>query len=127
VEIPDQHNNFIMVQANTNDETLFHGWQQLNISKSLVKEELTNQGLSVEEITSILENYSRYRIARRNIMGWSLMGLGGFLGLVSCVLTILDLLPDFRGIFMYGLTSLAVTIALYGCYLVMEKPNDEED
>jgi hypothetical protein len=54
------------------------------------------------------------------------MGVGGFMGLVSCVLTMIDPLPDFRGLFMYGFTSVAVTGALYGCYLVMEKPADED-
>lgn len=116
-----------MVQALTNYELLFKSWHQLNTSKSMVQEELENKGLSGEEITSILENYARYRLDRRNTLGWSLMGLGGFLGLVSCVLTILDPMPGLRGVFMYGVTSLAVTIALYGCYLVMEKPNDEEE
>jgi hypothetical protein len=116
-----------MVQTHTNDETLFRSWQQRNVSKSLVQQELLNQGLSSEEITSMLEDYARYRIARRNTIGWLCMGLGGFLGLVSCVLTMLDPLPDFRGLFMYGFTSIAVIMAFYGCYLVMEKPGDEED
>ncbi len=116
-----------MVQAQTNDESLFRSWQQRNISKSLVQEELINQGFSAEEITSMLEEYTRYRIGRRNTMGWCMMGLGGFLGLISCVLTMLDPLPDFRGLFMYGFTSVAVTMAFYGCYLVMEKGGGEED
>lgn len=116
-----------MVQAQTNDETLFRSWQQRNVSKAVVQEELNNQGFSLEEITSMLEDYNRYRIARRNTMGWTLMGLGGLLGLVSCIFTMLDPMPVIRGFFMYGLTSLAVVMALYGCYLVMEKPNDEED
>ena len=116
-----------MVQAQTNDETLFRSWQQRNVSKVVVQEELNNQGFSAEEITAMLEDYARYRIARRNTIGWLCMGLGGFLGLVSCVLTMLDPLPDFRGLFMYGFTSIAVTMAFYGCYLVMENPNDKED
>ena len=116
-----------MLQTQTNDESLFRSWQQRNVSKSLVHEELKDKGLSAEEITSMLEDYTRYRIGRRNTMGWCMMGLGGFLGLISCVLTMLDPLPDFRGLFMYGFTSIAVTMAFYGCYLVMEKPSDEED
>ncbi len=48
------------------------------------------------------------------------------MGLVSCVLTILDFLPELRGVFRYGLTTLASSMALYGCYLVMEKPDEEE-
>ncbi len=89
-------------------------------------EELKNQALSAEEITTVWENYYHYRIDRRNTRGWLLMGIGGFLGLVSCVFTMLDSLPDFRGLFMYGFTGIAVSGALYGCCLVMKKPGDEE-
>lgn len=115
-----------MVEAHTNSEMVFRKWQQLKISRSQVWEELKDRELSAEEIASVWENYSRYRIARRITQGWLWMGIGGFLGLVSCVLTMLDPLPDFRGVFIYGFTSIAVSMALYGCYLVMEKPNDEE-
>ena len=122
----DQNSRYPMVQTQTNDEVLFRTWQQRNVSKALVREELRNQGLSMDEITSMLEDYTRYRIARRNTMGWTLMGLGGLLGLVSCIFTMLDPMPVIRGFLMYGLTSLAVVLALYGCYLVMEKGSDEE-
>ncbi|MBP6368293.1 MAG: hypothetical protein KA343_13575 [Nitrosomonas sp.] len=96
------------------------------MSKSQVVEALETQGLSSEEITSVWENYYRFRIDHRNTRGWLWMGIGGFMGLVSCVLTMLEPLPVLRGIFMYGLTSVAVAMALYDCYLVMEKPVDEE-
>jgi len=115
-----------MVEAQANAELMFRKWQQLKMSKSQVQEELKNQALSPEEITTVWDNYYRYLVDRRNTRGWLLMGIGGFLGLVSCVLTMMDPLPDFRGLFMYGFTSIAVSMALYGCYLVMEKPNDEE-
>jgi len=115
-----------MEQTQTTNEALFRRWQQLKISRALGHEELLNQGYSAEEIPSILEDYTRYRVARRNTMGWIMMFTGGFLGLVSCVLTMLDPLPEMRGVFMYGFTTVAVTMAMYGCYLVMEKADDEE-
>lgn len=115
-----------MVQTQANTDIDFRKWHQNKISKSQIFEVLENQGLSPEEISSVWENYSRFRIDHRNTRGWLWMGIGGFLGLVSCVLTMLEPLPVMRGVFMYGLTSVAVSMALYGCYLVMEKPGDEE-
>lgn len=106
-------------------EALFPKWHQLKISKSSALEELGGKGLSVEEISLIWENYSRYRLSKRITLGWTLMFVGGAVGLLSCVITMLDPLPDFRGLFMYGITSVAITMSLYGCYLVMEKPDDE--
>ena len=116
-----------MVLAHTKAEIDFPKWQQRKMSKSQVWEELGNQGLSSEEIMSVWESYYRYCLDRRNAQGWLCMGIGGFLGLVSCVLTMLEPLPVLRGVFMYGLTSVAVAMALYGCYLVMEKPGGQEE
>jgi hypothetical protein len=115
-----------MVQMHTNTEMLFRRWQQTKTSKSLVMEELGNQGLSAEEITTLWDQYYRYRLAKRCSLGWLLMAIGGFVGLIACVLTIIDLVPEFRGFLMYILTSASALVALYGCYLVMEKPYDME-
>lgn len=115
-----------MVYAEANAEMVFQKWRQLKMSKSQILEELKNRGSSADEITSVLDGYCRYCVDKRNTRGWLLMGVGGFLGLVSCVLTMLDPLPDLRGVFIYGTTSVAVTMAFYGCYLVMEKGWDEE-
>ena len=114
-----------MVYAQANAEMTFRKWEQVKMSKAQIMEELKNHGFSPEEITSICEEYCRHRVSKRNTQGWLLMGIGGFLGLVSCVLTMVDPAPDFRGLFMYGFTSVAVTMAFYGCYLVMEKGGDE--
>ena len=38
----------------------------------------------------------------------------------------LDFAPDLHGLSRYGLTTLAISMALYGCYLVMEKPSGLE-
>ena len=114
-----------MTLTQINTETLFPKWHQLKISKSSALEELGGKGLSVEEISLIWENYSRYRLSKRITLGWTLMFVGGALGLLSCVITMLDPFPALRGLFMYGITSVAITMSLYGCYLVMEKPDDE--
>jgi len=115
-----------MIQASSNNELFFLKWQQRKASKSQVWEELQHQGWSAEDISATWKDYAEYRLDKRNTLGWTLMGVGGFLGLISCVLTLLDAVPSMRGVLMYGLTSIAVAIALYGCYLVMESPNDED-
>jgi hypothetical protein len=115
-----------MTQTYTDNEVLFRRWHQTKMTKARAMEELQRQQLSAEEMASIWDSYYRYRVDKRNTLGWLMMGIGGTLGLVSCVLTMLDPVPAFRGLFMYGFTSTAVMIALYGCYLVMEKSGDEE-
>lgn len=116
-----------MVQMHTNTEMLFRRWQQNKISKSLAMAELDNQGFTAEEIKPLWEQYCRHCLAKRCSLGWLLMAIGGFVGLITCILTIIDLVPEFRGFLMYVLTSASVLVALYGCYLVMEKPFEMAD
>jgi len=115
-----------MTQTYTYSEVLFRRWHQLKMTKAQVMEELQRQPLSAEEIASIWDSYYRYRVDKRNSLGWLMMFTGGTLGLLSCVLTMVDPMPELRWVFMYVFTTIAVSIALYGCYLVMEKPGDEE-
>jgi hypothetical protein len=115
-----------MLEGYTNNEMLFRKWQQLKVSKTQVMEELIQHRLSAEDIAAIWDKYCKYCIDRRSTQGWTWMGIGGFMGLLSCVLTMIDPMPDLRWLFMYGFTTAAVSIALYGCYLVMEKPDGEE-
>jgi len=115
-----------MVPMYTNTEMLFRRWQQNKISKSLAMAELENQGLNAEDIITLWDQYVLYRLTKRCSLGWLLMGIGGFVGLIACVLTIVDLIPAFRGFLMYILTSASALVALYGCYLVMEKPYGTE-
>lgn len=115
-----------MTLTQINTETLFPKWRQIKISKSQAMEELILQQLSQEESTSIWEKYCRHCLDKRISMGWTLMFVGGAVGLLSCVITMLDPIPTLRGLFMYGITSVAITMSLYGCYLVMEKPDDVE-
>ena len=115
-----------MTQTYTDSEVLFRRWHQLKMTKAQVMEELQSQQLSSEDMAAIWDNYYRYRVDKRNSLGWLMMFAGGALGLVSCVLTMIDPLPELRWVFMYVFTTIAVSVALYGCYLVMEKPGDEE-
>jgi hypothetical protein len=114
------------MQTPINPESDFQKWQERGMSRSQLVEELREAQLSPDEIATVWERYMRYCVDRRCARGWVFMFTGGALGLVSCVLTILDFLPELRGVFMYGLTTLAISMALYGCYLVMEKPDEEE-
>jgi hypothetical protein len=48
------------------------------------------------------------------------MVIGAFTGFISCVLSLINPIPELYGIFLYGLTSLAIILALIGLYLLLE-------
>ena len=65
-----------------------------------------------------MENNNNDLRIRNGFLCW---GVGGFLGFLSCVFTMTELLPSMNNFFLYGLTSIAILVVLYGCYLIFEK------
>ncbi len=116
-----------MAQAASNVAINFSKWHQRKSTKSHVWVELQQQGLSEADITAAWNDYTQYRMGKRISLGWVLMFGGGAAGLMSCILTMIDPLPELRWLFMYAFTTAAVSVSLYGCYLVMEKPDEEMD
>jgi hypothetical protein len=62
----------------------------------------------------------KMRYARRRWNGFLCMALGGFLGFVSCVLSLTNPFPELYYVILYGLTSIAILIVFWGFYLVFE-------
>ncbi|KYP16304.1 hypothetical protein [Flavihumibacter sp. CACIAM 22H1] len=58
--------------------------------------------------------------AKRQFAGFLLMGIGAFIGFISCVLSLLNPIPELYNLILYGLTSVAIVVALIGLYLVLE-------
>ncbi|MCF1715855.1 hypothetical protein L0U88_14545 [Flavihumibacter sp. RY-1] len=59
-------------------------------------------------------------LAKRQFNGILLMVIGAFIGFISCVLSLINPIPEFYGIFLYGLTSIAIILALIGLYFLLE-------
>lgn len=57
----------------------------------------------------------------RTSNGWKCMAIGSFIGFVGCVLTMLDIIPEARDFWMFGVTLLGVIVAFFGCFLVLER------
>lgn len=81
----------------------------------------TKNPMSEQKSTESAGSQEKKYLDARISNGWKLMIVGSVIGLMSCVITILDLAPDHRGICLYGLTSAGVILAFAGCYLVMER------
>ena len=95
-------------------------WLRNRYSQEQVKTELELHGHGPEEVERQLRNFRKFLSDKRQQMGFIWMSVGAVLGFISCVLTMMDLFPAFNGFFLYGLTSFAIVVALYGCYLVFE-------
>lgn len=90
------------------------------INEDQINQLLLNESLDDEEKQLLLQTFKKMVSERRQRPGFYCLGLGSFIGFISCVLTMMDVIPGLNGFFLYGLTTLAILVVLYGCYLVFE-------
>jgi hypothetical protein len=101
-------------------DQLLQDWKAKNYSLDEIRLELTRAGNTEEDIATIIKEYQKLQEEKRRTIGFVYMAAGAFLGFISCVLTMMDLIPAFTGVFLYGFTTLAIIIVLIGCFLVFE-------
>lgn len=109
-----------MSGENTMQAAFLDAWLEQNLSIEEAQNELKKHFSSEKEISVYLTSYKKKRQEKRSRKGLFFMILGAVLGFISCVLTLTDLFPDLREVIMVGLTSVAISIAVLGCYFVFE-------
>lgn len=95
-------------------------WKQGIHTDHTLTEELKQHGLDSLQIIETLNFFKKKRLDERQTIGFVLAGIGSFLGFLSCVFTMLDVFPEFRGFVLYGLTSLGIVVATLGLYFIFE-------
>lgn len=95
-------------------------WLADKRSVESVQDELMQSGLDPDFIQELLMTYRKLVHARRQTAGFLYMGIGAFLGFVSCVLTLVNPVPELYNWILYGLTSVAIGIIFVGLYFVFE-------
>lgn len=98
----------------------FAAWQFQGYSEEQISMLLQERGLSEGLISEIQMLYRKKLREDRSTKGFYMMVLGAVLGFISCVLTLTGVLPEYREFIMVGMTTLAICIAVWGCYYVFE-------
>lgn len=83
-------------------------------------EQLIANGHDEVSVDLLLREFKKLRNAKRQQIGFVLLGIGAFLGLMSCLLTIFNPFPSLFNVILYGLTSVSITIAFVGLYYIFE-------
>lgn len=99
---------------------LFKKWTSGNFSEETIKEELAQNGLQDQEISEIVKQFKKKQNDGRQTIGFIITSIGAFFGFLSCVFTMLDLIPEMRGFMLYGLTSIGIVLIFIGLFLVFE-------
>ncbi|MCC6288934.1 MAG: hypothetical protein IT249_13710 [Chitinophagaceae bacterium] len=102
------------------DASLVRSWIGAKLSPADVEEQLNKSGFSEENIAAYLREYKKERYAARRFNGFVCAGVGAFLGFLSCVLSIINPIPELYHIILFGLTSVAILIICLGLYFVFE-------
>jgi hypothetical protein len=102
------------------DNALLRQWNMSSLEPQAIEAELIAKGMDVEAINAYVEAYKKFKIARKQFLGFFCMGLGAFLGFLSCVLTLVNAIPGLYNLILFGLTSVAILIIVIGMYFLFE-------
>jgi hypothetical protein len=105
--------------ANINKE-LLQQWVTDKLDPQDVEKVLKEEGFEASDISEYLKAYKKLKNENRQFIGFICAGLGAFLGFISCVLSIVNPIPELYNLILFGLTSLAIIIIVVGLYLVFE-------
>ena len=95
-------------------------WIAAKLEPTAIEKELFSKGFDAESIAAHLAAYKRARNAKRQSNGFIFMALGAFLGFISCVLTLINPVPELYNLILYGLTSISILVIFLGLYFVFE-------
>ena len=104
----------------TINSALINQWSIERLSMQEVEEKLIALGYDSNYINVHLKEFNKLKYAKRQSAGFVLVGIGALLGFLSCVLTMVNPIPDLNDFFLYGLTSIAIIVVMMGLYLVFE-------
>ena len=99
---------------------LFIHWDIQRSSEEQVLLDLQNKGFNDSQIIEICSQYKKKKQDIKQKKGFILMAIGAVLGFLSCLFTMLDFFPEWRGVTLYGLTTIGVGVAFLGAYFVFE-------
>ena len=100
--------------------SIIKDWVTNNLSLESLEVELKQKGVNADDITRYIKEFKKQRNAKKQFKGFVLMSVGAFLGFLSCVLTILQVFPEWYSLVLYGITFVGVSIIFIGLYFVFE-------
>lgn|SRR5574343_780395 len=95
-------------------------WFSAKLDHAAVTQHLQTRGLDDEAIALHLTAYRKFQTEKRQFRGFCLMAAGAFLGFLSCVLTLVNPIPELYNVILYGLTMFAILVIVCGLYCVVE-------
>jgi len=102
------------------DSALIRSWVDAKLNPNNVEAQLKTMQFPDEQIAAYLEAYKKERYAGRRMNGFLFAGLGAVTGFISCLLSIINPVPELYNVILFGLTSVAILLICLGLYFLFE-------
>lgn len=86
----------------------------------IIKKNLLAEGLDEEAIDAHIKEFTKLKYGKRQFTGFIILGAGATLGFISCLLSVLNPVPELYYWFLYGFTSIALVFIFLGLYFIFE-------
>lgn len=104
----------------TVDPAVIEQWLSQKLTVDQIQQQLSSMGHDESNIKHYLDAFKKLRYEKRRWNGFICMGLGALIGFISCVLSLINPIPELYYITLYGLTSVAIIVVFLGLYFVFE-------
>lgn len=105
-----------MSSAPAATNTAIEQWIAEKLDAQKLRERLIASGCDEETIAENLQAFKKALYAKRQFVGFIFLGIGAFVGFISCVTALVNPVPELFYWFLYGITSLALILIFYGLY-----------
>lgn len=99
--------------------TVLQQWVAEKLDAEKVNEKLRSLGYDEETIAANLKAFKKMYYAKKQWAGFVFLGIGAFLGFLSCVTSLINPIPELFDWFLYGLTSVALILIFRGLYCIL--------
>lgn len=87
------------------DQQMLQQWLVAHMEPQAIELELTTQGYDEGTVRAYLNAFRKAKNAKRQFIGFVVTSMGAVLGFISCVLSLVNPIPELYNVILFGLTS----------------------
>lgn len=105
----------------TIDKSLLKSLAKKGFTEEDIYNDLLSRGIDQNDARQMIEECKRDNCLKQQKTGLTLLVIGSVFCFVSCIFTMLEVMPALTNFFLYGMTSTGVAIVFGGLIMVFEK------
>lgn len=102
------------------DQSTVQQWLAAKFDEARLEKELAAKGLDADAIAHHIKAFKKAKNDKKQSAGFIYLAIGATFGFFGCVLALINPIPELYGVFLYGLTSIALVFIFIGFYFIFE-------